>query len=528
VPADAAILLGLDRRAILRILEWRGRGLTAPIIVIGGTDPEIADAFRAGADNALPAISELVAARAVELARAPRLDAVLQNGDTIIDLARGTVRRGDRTLTITVTEARLLRYLAARPGRPISQEELLRDVWGYAPTVTSRVVRVTIQRLRRKIERDPSNPTFVLSDIGRGYRFAVADRAVTAVDGVVSVRSNVVIPDDTFIGGTSRLAAVDAAIRRDRAVALVGPGGVGKTRLARQYAAGLARAAREAIWEVDLSDAPGLDQVLGRIAEAVGVPLAGLAEAEAADRLRDALRAHPTTLLALDACERLDPSVLDHIAGLIHGAPNLAILITTRVAPGDGFVRIEVDPLPPAEGYELLVDRARRRRSTFPINDAIRAACVQIVDRLDALPLALELAASRLAILDPWALLTSLDRQFGLLSDPSRPDRSATLRASITASWELLPPTAQAAAGALSICEGGFDFAAAQAITGLGAVDCANMLTLLLGHSLLRADTARDGTLRRWRARRCHLRGGVGGRLQASARAIAHRADRRW
>lgn len=188
--------------------------------------------------------------------------------------------------------------------------------------------------------------------------------------------------------------------------------------------------------------------------------------------------------------------MLDHIAGLIHGAPNLAILITTRVAPGDGFVRIEVDPLPPAEGYELLVDRARRRRSTFPINDAIRAACVQIVDRLDALPLALELAASRLAILDPWALLTSLDRQFGLLSDPSRPDRSATLRASITASWELLPPTAQAAAGALSICEGGFDFAAAQAITGLCAVDCANMLTLLLGHSLLRADTARDGTLR--------------------------------
>lgn len=496
IPPDAAVLLGLDRAAIRRLLRWRGSGVTAPIVVIGGTDAETADAFRAGADSALPALPEVVALRAVELARAPRVDAVLQLGDRTVDLARGTVRHGEETQPVSVTEARLLRYLAARPGRPISQEELLREVWGYASTVTSRVVRVTIQRLRQKIERDPSKPVFVVSDIGRGYRFVAAERGSAPVDFVASVRSNVVVPDDTFVGGATILTRIDAAVRSDRAVALVGPGGVGKTRLSRQYAAGHARATYAAIWAVDLGASPSVDEVIGRIAEAVGVPLAGLREEDAVARLRAALIEQASTLLLFDGCEHLDASVLDHLASLVASAPKLAILLTTRVATEARFVHIEVQPLPAAEGLELLVDRARRGRPTFPVNEATRAACAQIVARVEGLPLAIELAASRLAILDPRALLAGLEHQFGLLSDPSRSDRGATLRASITASWELVEAGARAAAGALSTCEGGFDFAAAQAITELEAVRCADVLGVLLRNSLLHADTGPDGTIR--------------------------------
>lgn len=98
---------------------------------------------------------------------------MLYAGDLIIDRRRGQVQRGEKILTLTPTEFRLLVYLAQHPGQVFSRAQILDVVWGYAVEVESnRTVNVNIRRLREKVELDPSNPTLILTVPGLGYRLA--------------------------------------------------------------------------------------------------------------------------------------------------------------------------------------------------------------------------------------------------------------------------------------------------------------------------------------------------------------------
>jgi DNA-binding winged helix-turn-helix (wHTH) protein len=132
-----------------------------------------------------------------------------------------------------------LAYVAARPHQVVSRQELVVEVWGCQPDVVSRTVDTTARRLRQKIEADPSDPQHLITVQGVGYRFepTVSERAVR-VPSPDDSQTNITIADSSFVGRGADLDALDAAFAEGaRLVTLMGPGGTGKTRLARAFAA---------------------------------------------------------------------------------------------------------------------------------------------------------------------------------------------------------------------------------------------------------------------------------------------------
>jgi len=163
--------------------QMRQLGLRQPIIILTVRREEIDRVLglEMGADDYVTkpfSLRELISRIRAQLRRAygdlAAVDAdLLYAQDLVIDRGRGTVRRGDQSITLTPIEFRLLVYLARHPGQALSRAQLLDGVWGYAADVESeRVVDVHIRRLREKVELDPGRPALILTVPGVGYRLA--------------------------------------------------------------------------------------------------------------------------------------------------------------------------------------------------------------------------------------------------------------------------------------------------------------------------------------------------------------------
>jgi non-specific serine/threonine protein kinase len=286
-------------------------------------------------------------------------------------------------------------------------------------------------------------------------------------------------PLSSFIGRERETAAIVDLLCRDRLrlLTITGPGGVGKTRLA--------LAAAELAAKADFPDgvafvplAPVADPilVLPTVASAVGIRGAGLESA--GDRLADAL-GRRRLLLVLDNLEHL-PAVGPALAALLGTCPNLAILATSRSPLGvTGEQVFPLGPLalPPipaptaatalaAPAVRLFAERAAAVAPAVVVTDDNAATVTAICARLDGLPLAIELAAARSALLPPAALLARLDPRLPLLTGGSRdqPDRLRSLRGAIAWSHDLLPPAAQTLFRRLAGFAGGFTLDGADAV----------------------------------------------------------------
>lgn len=285
------------------------------------------------------------------------------------------------------------------------------------------------------------------------------------------------LPLTPLIGRTREAAAVVALVRDEhrRIVTLTGPGGVGKTRLALHIAAALAPHFADGSVFVSLAAVTNPDQVLPAISQALD--LRGDAERAPRDRLRLALR-HRHLLLVLDNFEQV-VGAAPHIADLLGFCPDVQVVITSRVplhVRGEFELPVPTmalpDPanLPPLtelannDAVALFVERARAVRSEFRLNAANAAAIVEICARLDGLPLAIELAASRCKLLPPSAILARMERRLTLLTGGPRdlPPRQQTLRGAIAWSYDLLTPDRQALFRRLAIFPGGCTLAAAM------------------------------------------------------------------
>ena len=168
-------LPGMSGLELLR--GWRAAGRTWPVILLTARDA-VADrvaGLQGGADDYLVkpfANEELVARIQVQLRSAPKRDSgELDLSGIIVNLSRRTVQRRGESLHLTTREAELLTYLCERPGKTVSREDLLRDVWGYRSAVQTRSADNAVLRLRAKIERDPSAPSHLHTVHGVGYRF---------------------------------------------------------------------------------------------------------------------------------------------------------------------------------------------------------------------------------------------------------------------------------------------------------------------------------------------------------------------
>ncbi|HEU0336205.1 MAG TPA: adenylate/guanylate cyclase domain-containing protein [Gaiellaceae bacterium] len=305
-------------------------------------------------------------------------------------------------------------------------------------------------------------------------------------------RTNLPVPATPFLGREHELQELVelASGAGTRLLTLTGPGGSGKTRLALQLAAELADGRPGGVFWVPLAPVRDPELVPAEIARSLGVvPEAGLSlEGAIADRL-----ARSTTLLLLDNCEHLVSGVAAAVAPLLAAAPSLLVLATSREPLAiAGEREAPVDPMRPADAVDLFVERARAIRPDFGPDAAVE----RIVERLDRLPLAVELAAARIRALPPAALLERLDRALPLLTGGRRDaeERQRTLRAAIAWSVDLLDDQERGLLARLGGFAGGARLDAVEAVAG-GELDT---LESLVAKSLVRVRQDADGEPRYW------------------------------
>lgn len=294
-------------------------------------------------------------------------------------------------------------------------------------------------------------------------------------------RTNLPAPVGALIGRETELAAVRDGLTATRLVTLVGPGGVGKTRLALEAARAFTD---RPVWFLDLAAQP---TGTGRdcLAYSLGATL-GLGDEAAADPAL-ALRAGPV-LLVVDNCEHVVDGAAALVAHLLAEAPELRVLATSREPLNiAGEVVHPIAPLAPAAAAELF-----RSRATVPSDVDAERAVAAIVARLDGIPLALELAATRVRTLGLHGLAHRLDDRFKVLTGGPRdaPDRQRTLRAMLDWSWELASASERTALRRLAVFAGSWTPEAAEAVTGL---DLADDLPRLVDRSLVAMTDTPEG-----------------------------------
>jgi predicted ATPase/DNA-binding SARP family transcriptional activator len=297
-------------------------------------------------------------------------------------------------------------------------------------------------------------------------------------------KTNLPVPLTRFIGREREVEEAIRLLSGNRLVTLTGPGGVGKTRLAIQSSNKLMSKFKDGVWWMELAPLMDVAFVLQTVAQVLGVresPSQPLTES-----LRNFLR-EKQLLLVLDNCEHLITACAHLTNDLLTHCANLRILATSRESLGiTGEIMYQVptlalphprhltviDLLMGYEGIHLFIERACAVKSDFALTEQNAAAVLEICQRLDGIPLALELAAARVKLLRVENIAERLNDRFHLLTQGSRTalPRHQTLRATIDWSHDLLSDVEQILFRRLAIFAGGFTFEAAETIATGGDV----------------------------------------------------------
>jgi len=391
----------------------------------------------------------------------------------------------------------VLLALVERRHRLVTKEELLDVAWpGLVVEENNLSVQISSLRKILGLEAIATLP-------GRGYQFALDLTHVVAERSAPAKAANHNLPErvTSFIGRETELAKVDELLSDNRLVTLVGPGGIGKTRLSLEIGANAIDDYADGVWLVELaplSDPRLVPQELARIL--------GVREEPGSDVLSTLVKTlkGKELLLLLDNCEHLVDAAARLCDALIAGCANVRILATSREAlrvPGERAFRVPLlaVPNPGASVFEsltqyaavrLFIDRAVAAQSTFGVDNRNAPAVASICYHLDGIPLAIELAAARVRSMSVHDIHDRLDQRFRLLAEGARTvqPRQRTLRAAIDWSHDLLSADERALLRRLAVFAGGWTlgavdqlFASDQAETA-AAVD---LLTSLVDKSLI-------------------------------------------
>ena len=313
-----------------------------------------------------------------------------------------------------------------------------------------------------------------------------------------------------FIGRDAVLAEVRRLIGAFRLITLTGPGGVGKTRTGLQVAAELLDGSGDGVWFADLAPLLDPDLVVATVANVLGIrgdP------ARPVDTLVEAIGGR-SMLILLDNCEHVIGTCAKLADALLRNCPNVAILATSREPLGIDGERVhripslgmpadddDSDTIRDAEAVRLLLDRAAQHGVTLGWDERSAAVVSRICRRLDGIPLAIELAAARLRAMSVTELEARLDQRFSILTGGSRAalPRQQTLLAMVDWSWELLHASERHVLARLSVFVGGFDLAAAEAVTlgeGVRPEEVIGLLGALVDKNLVQFDDTGTGPAR--------------------------------
>src|SRR5580700_9881145 len=378
-----------------------------------------------------------------------------------------------------------------------------------------------------------------LPDLGRAERvFQVTGPGLAGGFGPLrslddpALRHNLPSQATSFVGRAAELAELRSLVSGgSRLVTIAGPGGIGKSRLALQVAAGALDGTRDGVWLAELAPVadPGLVARAAaaalRISEAPGQPVLDTLTGAIGDR---------DLLVILDNAEHVLGAVAGLADAVLRSCPRVCLLVTSREPLGIGgehVFRVGGLAVPPAglaapgrlaafESVQLFAEHAALHRRGFVVDEASAAAVAAICARLDGIPLALELAAARLGSLSVPEVNARLDQRFRLLTTGNRTarPRHQTLRALIDWSYDLLSPQEQVVFGRLSVFAGGWTMDAAEAVAGGGDVadwQVLDLLAALVGKSLVQAEVIGGSTryrlletIRHYAAERLALRAG--------------------
>ncbi|MFK0156652.1 ATP-binding protein [Streptomyces sp. NPDC090499] len=308
------------------------------------------------------------------------------------------------------------------------------------------------------------------------------------VSGVMSHAGNLPAALAPFVGREREVAELRDALGKARLVTLTGVGGVGKTRLALEVAATSDGPFTDGVWVVDLA-AVGLPSgVADAVAAALGVP--DLGTRPVLEQLAGYLVGR-RALIVLDNCEHLIGACAELARTLLSAASRLHMLATSRETLDIIGERVFlVPPLAPDEAVELLQARAAAVRPDFRVTDANRAQALRLCADLDGLPLAIELAATRLRALTVEQAADRLADRFTLLTAGCRtaPPRQRTLRALVDWSWELCTPAERLMWNRLSVFTGTFSLDAAEDVCageGIAVREVLDLLDRLIAQSVV-------------------------------------------
>jgi predicted ATPase/DNA-binding winged helix-turn-helix (wHTH) protein/Tfp pilus assembly protein PilF len=389
-------------------------------------------------------------------------------------------------------------------GREVVQKPAIMEAAWPGLVVEDANLAVQISAIRRALARVPGGESWIETLARRGYRFVGPVVEVIGpaepVANSAFARTNLPQVLNSFVGRGRELAQIKQRLPDCRLLTLTGTGGIGKTRLA-LHAAGEMRAAYgDGVWFVDFAPLLNPALVESAVAQALRV------EESAGKSLVEALCEHlqgKRLLLVLDNCEHLLKACAGVAAVLLRESTGVTLLATSREAlrvEGEEVYPLDVLPLPDpnadvqviasADAVQLFVERVRQHHPRFNLHENRARAVAEICLRLDGVPLALELAAARVAVLPVEQILRMLDQRFRLLTSGNRSDlpRQQTLRAMIDWSYDLLDAAEKQLFARLSVFAGGWTLAAAERIgegDGLTREDVVYVLIALVEKSLV-------------------------------------------
>ena len=390
-----------------------------------------------------------------------------------VELQQGVLWRDEQPVRLTPNEQAVLGVLLEAQGRVVGRSELNSLALGYHAQSSSRALDATIQRLRKKMEADPSEPVHLLSVYGKGYRLARSE--VPAGAPRPAIRPGWLAT--RFMGRIDELKALHKAVVDTRAVALCGVSGVGKSRLAAEYLRENGhRHPGGAVW-ADLSSAETLADALRVIGTALGLAVRKGANETIAEEIGRALDASGGLLL-LDGAEH----VVDELAPMALrwlGAPGVHLIITSSMHVRlQGWSVYTLEGLDEAHSKALLRDRVDLSLAYSDKDAAV------LVAQLDGLPLAIEFAAHRMRVVGMKGMLRALERGARTSQD------SPVLVGAVTWAIGTLSPEAREALGRAAVFAHPFDLDAfASVCLGQDEVGAATVIEELLDRSLLRRDT---------------------------------------
>jgi non-specific serine/threonine protein kinase len=399
--------------------------------------------------------------------------------------------------------------LVSRANEYVEKSAILDAAWPGL-VVEEANLAVQISAIRRALALVPGGEGWIETLARRGYRFVgpvreIADRSAAPL---LANRKRTNLPESltSFVGRERELAEIKQRLPTTRLMTLTGIGGLGKTRLAQQAAAEMLDAYRDGVWFVDLAplgDPALVPSALARVLqvkEVAGQPLLAA--------LCNHLRTRET-LLILDNCEHVLDACARMTEALLRDTAQVTVMATSREAlhlAGECAYPLSPLPLPDpradaksiarSDAVQLFTERARQHRPRLDLEAQRARVVAEICVRLDGIPLALELAAARVAVLPVEQILRLLTERFRLLTSGDRDlPRHQTLRAMLDWSYDLLDDTERKLFARLSVFAGGWTLEAASQVCGGAPITKDDMVYVLIGlieQSLVVADEDGD------------------------------------